>query len=404
MDRVIGALDAGSARLAGETASLAASIGSQGVVFFEVGDFARAQECFLQVLALADSIGHAAYRCDALGYLGLILTSTGDLVGGMSKLNEALAAARRIGDPHRELVQLGAVGHTYLQVANVDDAARTYVLAVQLAKRIGDRQAEAGCLNNLGVIYHNISQPEAMLNTFAQVLQISEAVGDQQLTFNALQYLAKGKLAQGDSRSAVEYARRALDLMRTLGAWGERGAMQDIFISSLVREGRFQEAVGEIQAELGQSPLAVDRERELVLLGQLVDVYYQQGDLAASASTGERALDLAVQFQRRLLEGRLAGRLGAIYADWGDLETSKQFIARAIELAESEQDLQTLAEQYYMLALNAQQSGQIQDAADAGRRSLQVFSRIGCTAQVRQVQAFLGELGSERDCQPDEAI
>lgn len=355
--------------------------------------------CFLQVLALADSIGHEAYRCDALGYLGLILTSTGDLVEGMSKLNEALAAARRVGDVRRELVQLGAVGHTYLQVANVDDAARTYLLAVQLAKRIGDRQAEAGCLNNLGVIYHNISQYEAMLDTFAQVLQISEAVGDQQLSFNALQYLAKGKLAQGDSRSAVEYARRALDLMRTLGAWGERGAVQDIFISSLVREERFQEAVDEIQAELGQSLLEDDREHELVLLGQLVDVYYQQGDLAASASAGKQALDLAAHLQHHLLEGRLAGRLGAIYADGGDLETSEHFIARAIELAEGEQDLQTLAEQYYLRALNDQQSGQIQGAAGAGRRSLQVFSRIGCTAQVRQVQAFLSELGAAQERQ-----
>ena len=393
------------ARRENNKTSLASYIGKRGVILFESGEFIKAQECFLTVLDLAEEIGNYAYKCDALGNLGLILASTGDPAGSMGKLNEALAIARQIGDHPRELTQLGNIGHTYLQVANIDNAIKTYTLAVQIARGIGDRKSEAGYLNNLGVIYNNISQRDLLIKTFEQVLAISIEIDDKNLTFNALQHLAKGRSAKGDTRQAIQYAQQALEILNELESPIDQTTIKDILTTSLIKEERFDEAIDEIQKDLEKARLVKNKNQELILLGKLADTFFQIGDLEQSMSMYQHAIGLSVRLQRKLLEGRLTGRLGAIYADLGDYELSNQFIDRAIQLADSEKDLQNLAEQYFLRALNYQQMDQFREALDFCHKSIDIFSKIGLTDQIQQVQVLLTELQSKKiskDCQRNE--
>ncbi|HEY62406.1 MAG TPA: tetratricopeptide repeat protein [Anaerolineae bacterium] len=372
--------------------SLASYLGKRGVILFESDDFIKAQECFLRVLDFAEEIGNNAYKCDALGNLGLILASTGDPAGSMEKLNEALSVARQMGDSSRELTQLGNVGHTYLQVANIEDAIKTYTLAVQIAKKIGDRKSEAGYLNNLGVLYNNISQYDSLIKVFEQVLKISTEVDDKKLESNALQYLTKGCFAKGDTALAIQYARRALELMNELETPADPSPIKDILITCLIKEERFSDALDEIKKELDNVRFEKNKERELVLLGQFADTFYQIGELDKSLDAYQLALNLSVRLQRKILEGRLAGRLGAIYADLGERERSNQYIDRAIQVAEKEKDLQTLAEQYFLRALNYKETGQTNEAINDCHKSIGIFNKIGLIAQEQQAQNLLTEL------------
>ena len=380
------------ARQENDNTSLASYIGKQGVILFESGNFIKAQQCFLMVLELAGKIENDAYKCDALGNLGLIFASTGNPVGSMEKLNEALAIARQMGDHSRELTQLGNIGHTYLQVANIDDAIKTYTLAVRLAQKIGDRQAEAGYLNNLGVVYNNISLRDPLIKTFEQVLAISGEIKDKNLKFNALQHLAKAQFALGDSKLAIKYARQALEILDEMDSQIDRTAIRDVLIPSLIKEEHFTEAIEEIKAELEKVRLGKDKNRELILLGQMTDTYFQSGNLDQSMSVCINALNLAVRLQKKFLEGRLAGRLSAIYADLGEIELSNQYIDRAIKLAETEKDLQNLAEQYYLRTLNCQQTGLIREAVNSCHQSIDIFLKTGLANQTIQAQKLLTEL------------
>lgn len=375
-----------------DNSSLASFIGKQGVILFELGNFVKAQECFLMVLDLAGIIENNAYKCDALGNLGLIFASIGNPVGSMEKLNEALTIARQMGDHSRELTQLGNIGHTYLQVANIDDAIKTYTLAVRLAQKIGDRQAEAGYLNNLGVVYNNISLRDPLIKTFEQVLAISGEINDKNLIFNALQHLAKAQFSLGDSKLAIKYAYRALKILDEMNSPIDRTVIRDVLIPSLIKEELYTEAIEEIKGELEQVRLGKDKNRELILLGQLADTHFQSGNLDQSKSVCLEALDLAVRLQKKFLEGRLAGRLSAIYADLGEIEQSNQYIDRAIKLAETEKDLQNLAEQYYLHALNYQQTGLISEAVDSCHNSIKILLKLGLPDQTFQAQTLLTEL------------
>ena len=380
------------ARQANDTASLASYLGKRGVILFEMGKFEKAQECFLSVLDLADKTGNQAHKCDALGNLGLILASTGDPEGCMEKLNEALAIARQMGDSSRELTQLGNIAYTYLQVANIRESIRIYTLAIEISRKIGDRKSEAGYLNNLGVIYNHISQHDLMIKTFEQVIEISTEIDDKNLTFNALQHLAKGSFIRGEAEATIQYCRQALDLLPALKSTPNQRTIRDLLITSLIQEEHFREALDEIQKDLEKARLDEDKERELILLGQLADIYYQTGELQHSVSVFRLALDLAVRLNSKFLEGRLAGRLGALYADLGDYGQSTQYIERAIRLAGSEKDMQTLGEQYFMRALNYREMDQLSDACNDCQQSIAIFKKIGLISQAQQVQNYLADL------------
>lgn len=381
-----------TARQENDTTHLTSYLGKRGVILFEMSDYVKAQECFLSVLDLAEKTGNQGFKCDALGNLGLILASTSDPAGSMKKLNEALSIARQMGDSSRELTQLGNIGHTYLQVANIEEAIKIYTLAVQISKKIGDRKSEVGYLNNLGVIYNNISQYDLLIETFEQVLEISTEIDDKNLEFNALQHLAKGNFVKGETGAAIQYARRALDLLSALHPTKNQDAIKDILITSLIQEEHFDEALDEIQKDLEKARLNEDKNRELNLLGKLADIYFQIGELEISASVYRQGLDLAVRLQKKLLEGRLAGRLGALYADLGEHELSNQYIERAIRLAESEKDLQTLAEQYFLRALNYNEMGRLDETFEDCHNSIDIFKKIGLIAQAQEVQGFLTDL------------
>lgn len=223
-------------------------------------------------------------------------------------------------------------------------------------------------------------------------MEISTEIDDKNLTFNALQHLAKGSFIKGETEAAIQYARRALELLNALKSPTNQNAIKDILITSLINEERFGEALDEIQKDLEKARLEKNKNRELILLGQLADTLFQMDDLRQSVNVYRLGLDLAVRLQKKLLEGRLAGRLGALYADLGEYEQSNQYIEKAIQLAESEKDLQTLAEQHFLRALNYQEMGQLDETFKDCHNSIGIFKKIGLIAQAQQVQNLLTEL------------
>jgi len=377
-----------------DRSELASLLGKKGIALYEAEEYPQAQACFDSIMEVAGCTRNDGLKVDAQGYLGLIQAKTGNLPSGIRMLNEALNLARQSGDQQRELIQLGNIGHTYLQVANLDSAIKIFSMAVELARVVGDCQAEAGYLNNLGVIYHNISQREMMVRTFEEVLRLSEAIGDQNLQINALQHLANESLAKGDGRQAIQYARRALDILRHLTSPVDSTAIKDTLIAALITEEAFQDAIQTINEEIVQARTNQYPERELILLGQLADLRFQMGDLDQSLEIYQQALDLSIRLQRKILEGRLAGRLGAIYAERGEFGLSNQYIDRACALAESEKDLYMLAEQYYLRSLNCYQMGQYQDAAELSQKSLGLFAKLGLDTQAQFARELLAEIES----------
>lgn len=233
-----------------------------------------------------------------------------------------------------------------------------------------------------------------MIKTFEQVLEISNRIDNKNLKFNALQHLAKGSFAKEDHRSSIQFARQALDLLNELETPMDQTEIQDVLITSLMNEEIFNEAIAEIQTGLKKAKFAQDKNRELTLLGQLADAQFLSDDLDASLHSYQLALDLSVKLQKKLLEGRLSGRLGAIHADQEEIELSNKYIDRAINLAETEKDVQNLAEQCYLRALNYRQTGQDQQAIEFCNRSIEIFSKTGFSVQTQEARNLLKLLQS----------
>jgi len=68
------------------------------------------------------------------------------------------------------------------------------------------------------------------------------------------------------------------------------------------------------------------------------------GNLKGAISSYKNALEFAVRLQQRTAEARLLGRIGAVYADVGELENSNDYLQRSMSLSKRIEEHQLTAE------------------------------------------------------------
>jgi tetratricopeptide (TPR) repeat protein len=371
------------------------ALGKKGVVLLESGQLQAARECLDSVLLIAEELDDNILKSDALSNIGLVLNATGDPGKALVQQHEALEFARETEEPHNIMLQLGALGHAYLQIANFVDAGKSYLEALQLARELEDQVSELGFLNNLGIIFINMDQHENAIKALREANHLAVQLGDYAMALNAQKHLSKQLIVMGDLQAVIEETRAAIELIDTqLPSAGERSVFEDMLLLAYMSSNAYPEAKKEILKALAKAKAYGDKYDQLKFTGMLADTHYALDETEQAVNSYQEAIELAVRLQEKPQEAKLLGRLAAVYADQGDLENSNSFANQAIELGKRHKLSHMLGEQYFILALNAKEAEELEQAAEYCKMSITEFQRSSADAQLQQVSELLNELTS----------
>jgi predicted ATPase/DNA-binding NarL/FixJ family response regulator len=144
---------------------------------------------------------------------GQTYETLGEFERARSDYEQALDAARQARDGHMEwqgLLDLGFLwaGRDYAQ------AGRWFRQALDLAQLLADPRLQAQSLNRLGNWLVNTGQAESGLQAHHEALALSQRQQDTQGMAETLDLLGMANGIFGDTLSAVEHIRRAVELFR----------------------------------------------------------------------------------------------------------------------------------------------------------------------------------------------
>jgi tetratricopeptide (TPR) repeat protein len=210
---------------------------------------------------------------------------------------------------------------------------------------------------------------------------------------NAEKNLVKHAIAQGEIEEIIAHSRRGLELIDThLNDTNEHEAFEEMLLLGLMSKGDYQAAEKELTVIVEKAEGAADKSKLLTSLGQLADAHYALGELEAARDEYQRALDLSVRLQEKVVEARILGRLAALAADEDELDKSNQFLLKGLKISESLNEQAIQGELHYLLALNYQELENQGKAAEHAQKSVESYLAAGAGSPGEKARTLLESL------------
>lgn len=214
-----------------------------GVLAWNQGDLASAQQLLQRALTIADARGDAAARGRCLNNLGNVLNLKGDLDGAADLFSQSLALARAAGEEHQVGIILNNLALIQMDRGELDDARGMLEESLRIKNRLGIRAEIAIVLGNLALIaWLNRDLPRAAA-LLEEGLAIEREIGNPVGIADALGNLGQILVETGALQRAIPLHRESLTLRRDIGDWLSIPYSLEAIGMAAVVEGRHAEAV-----------------------------------------------------------------------------------------------------------------------------------------------------------------
>lgn len=349
-------------------------IGTKGTLLIKANQIEDGYPCFEQVQQIATDIGDHGLASDALTSMGMVYLDTGDPALALEKFNEALQIAREHQDRVREMNSLSGLGNTYLNIAADEEAVRFFTDALEIAQELDDKAAQAGFLNNLATVHKNTKSLDKASELFEQARAMAQTVGDTPGERNALRHLI-AIYADTNTKSdlVLLYLARAVTLSRQLNDYPQEASYQDARILVLLNLNRHREALELIDQALEDHRLPQIPERKMQLLVNRGNGLFDTNELDQAHQAYQQALEIAALRQNRNVEARVLGRIGAVEAERGHLESALYYAEQSLQKATKIEDERLMIEQYCMLAMAHRDLGDRAKAIEYCEQAINAF-------------------------------
>lgn len=172
-----------------------------------LGDFPAAEALALEALRQFHARGDADGRMRSLNLLGVIRFERGRLAEAEEAMAEALNLATRLGDTltaARACNNLASANHLR---GRPDEAVGLYRGALLAYQRLGDRRGTAEAYHNLGLVYRQLGEWREAEDATGEALRHAEVVGERGL----LALATTGRAELMVERSQLAQARQELE-------------------------------------------------------------------------------------------------------------------------------------------------------------------------------------------------
>jgi tetratricopeptide (TPR) repeat protein len=371
-------------------------IGTKGSMLLKAKQIDECYLCFEEVYQIATEIGDHSLESNALGSMGMVYLDTGDPALALEKFKAALHIAQDNQDRQREMNSLSGLGNTYLNIAAEEEAIRYFTQALEIAKELDDKAAQAGFLNNLATIQKNARNYNKASVLFEEVRSLAQVVGDTLGERNALRHLiAVYSETNTKSDLVLLYLDRAITLSKQLDDYQDESSYQDAKILVLLNLNRHSEALDIIDSALQDERLSQTPERKMQLLVNQGNGLFDNNHLDQAYQSYQQALDIAVRRQNWNVEARVLGRIGAIEAERGRVESAVYYAEQSLQKATKLEDRRLIAEQHCMLAMAHRDLGNKSKAIEYCEQAIAIFDEKAISLLKEKTLLLLADLQAD---------
>jgi len=296
-----------------------------------VNNYLAAMEIFQQT---RDKTGEAAVLNNLAGFL----RDTGKFDEAIEYYEQAIPLLRQHGNKTDVAKALNGVGQTRLAMGDFQNAVSNLEESLKIWNTIvkGDDD-KIRAIYNLGRAYFRLGNKAETVKLGNQALTFARQRNNPALEVEVLESLAQVYDETGDTKTAVDYRRKALETYQRAG----RGKVSDNSFDTVVNN--------------------------------LADLYYRMGDLATAEKLLTQNIRSGVSGANYPAQSFILGTLGEVYAAKGEYEKATQHYNKSIELARQAADKNSEAYSLANLGLIYLNQSNVPQAIDNFNRALSFF-------------------------------
>jgi tetratricopeptide (TPR) repeat protein len=344
-----------------------------------------------EAMALAQDTDQAELVEEIRSRRGLALVELGRVNEGLGELKAALAEAENRKDPVQACRVLGLLGDAYRMAADESNSEASYLRAIGLAESMDPPMATTGIRLGLGQARLAAGRPAAVVEALEPALEFARESGDAARQRSLLATLAEAYLQLDRRQELLTTTKRLLEMAEAAKDHRDAITQRENVITVLFSLDRPQEALPHIEEALAYARRRGPQERKLVHLINLGRAQFELANLAEAEEAYNEALDLAEDQENVKAVPTILGRLGALYAESGDLEAALRFGELAAAKAADLGDSAIVAEQSILLAMTYRDVNREPEARQAAERARAAYEKQGNQALAEQAVAFMKE-------------
>ena len=201
-----------------DDAGVAECLNGMGNVAHAQGDYALANERFLQSLKIYEALGDKQGVAKCLNNLGNACKAQGNYEPAAEHFQKALKIRQTLGDKLGVAKCLNNLGNVYAAQGDYVQAVERYFHALKIFEALSERKNAADCLNSLGAVYGKQGKYGLAGDYFRKALKIKEEDGDKKGVAACLNNLGNVANLSGEHKQAAEHFQNALKIYEGLGA------------------------------------------------------------------------------------------------------------------------------------------------------------------------------------------
>lgn len=322
-----------AAQTAGDKELIAACLNTSGNLARMRGQFPAARKAFEEVLRIATELSDRRRRYQALNHLAILSMSDGELAQAEANFKEALALTQELGIRDEQVQIELNLGILYLRLGRSDEACKMLTSALAIAESIESERGAQLCLLALGDLYVKTGEFVRARATLGRLLGRAkdhpfDDISAVALTNEARALVSQDKLPQAN-QAVVTASTLAEASDNYIGRIDARAVQAEI----ASKQGRPAEALKSAQAMLALVEERGEREYLSYALALCARAFLASGEKESALVAARKALDGAREERIPRDEAWALWVLGRCQGAFGQLESSRETIRAALELA-----------------------------------------------------------------------
>ena len=201
----------------GDERGLAGALFEVGAAFTGLGDIDAAKQYLEETLAIAQRIADVRRTADVLNLIATGEGWRGNTDRAKALLEQSLTLFRSIDDDRGAASILGNLGDLAATAGKYDEAIALALQSLAILERLHDAQSTAWQLVNLGAFELKRGNADAARPRLRRAIELLSEYPDDWLAANALDYLSRLAVAEGDWARALRLAGFADSALESIG-------------------------------------------------------------------------------------------------------------------------------------------------------------------------------------------
>jgi tetratricopeptide (TPR) repeat protein len=374
-----------------------------GVLAHLRGDYATAEDHYLQSLTLDEGLGDRAGIATSHHQLGLLAERRGDYETAKNHYLQSLIIVEEIGDraglasSHHQLGSLAGRRGEY------ETAKNHFFQALTFFEEIGDRAGLARSHHNLGILAQHRGDYGTAEERYRHALTLKEELGDRAGIASSLHNLGTLAELRGDYVTAEDRYRHALRLFEELGDRAGIASSHHQLGTLAERHGDYATAEERYRRTLTLFEELGDRAGIASSHHNLGNLARERGDYAAAEERYRHALTLFEELRNRAGVARIHHQFGIMAQQFGDYIAAESRYRLARTLFEEIGDRAGIASIHHNLGNLAQERGDYATAKAHLRQALSLKQQMADQAGIASTNSQMGILHTIQE-QASEAV